>query len=246
MALIGARALVLQAFPYGDSSKILRLYCRDHGLRSVIAKGALRPRSRYGGLLEPFTEGVAHFYLKEGRDLHTLSGFDLVRSRQALGRDLGAFSGASLVAELLLRFGTEEPHPELFAAAVAALDRIVLAEPGEVVPQALAAVWEVVSLLGYRPELEACVHCGRGLVADEAARVDVDAGGTSCLRCRPSGRILDPVSRLEVLRMSRGEPLAAPPVDRGLHRALIRAFMATHLAPGHPLRSLDLFVEHLR
>lgn len=246
MPLISAHALVLQGFPYGDTSKILRLYCRDQGLRSVIAKGAQRPRSRYGGLLEPFTEGMAQFYLKEGRDLHTLGGFDLLRSRQALGRDLGAFAGASLVAELLLRFGTEEPHPQLFEAAVAALDRLAAAPPGDVPPLALGAVWEVVSLLGYQPELESCVHCGRALDPGEAARIDIDAGGASCTRCRPSGRVVDPGSRREVLAMCQGERLAAPPGDLALHRALFRAFVASHLAPGHPLRSLDLFIEHLR
>src|SRR3712207_3793122 len=124
MALVTTRALVLQAFPYSETSKVLRLYTWDHGLRSVIAKGALRPRSRYGGVLEPFTEGSATFYLKEGRDLHTLSGFDLVRSRQALGRSLTGFAGASLLAEVVIRVGTEEPHAEMYHALAEAWDAI--------------------------------------------------------------------------------------------------------------------------
>ena len=90
---------------------MLRLFTLEHGVRSVMAKGALRPKSRYGGVLEPFTEGTATFYLKEGRDLHTLSGFDLLRSRQALGRSLVGFAGASLLAEIVMRTGTEEAHP---------------------------------------------------------------------------------------------------------------------------------------
>jgi DNA repair protein RecO (recombination protein O) len=245
MPLIRDRALVLQAFPYSDTSKILRLFCVDHGLRSVIAKGAQRSKSRFGGLLEPFTEGEAQFYLREGRDLHTLSDFDLLRSRQALGRNLAAFSGASLIAELVLRFGTEEPHPELFHAAVDALDRLAGAPAADVVHTALAAVWEVVGLLGYQPELESCVHCGRQLDPEEAVRVDVEAGGAACTRCRPSGRVVDAASRREALLMSRGQRLSAPPADAGLHRALLRAFLATHLSPGHPLRSLDLFVQEI-
>lgn len=245
MPLITARTLVLQAFPYSDTSKILRLYCRDHGLRSVIAKGAQRPKSRFGGLLEPFTEGDAHFYLREGRDLHTLSGFDLLRSRQALGRNLTAFAGGSLVAELVLRFATEEPHPQLYETIVSVLDRLAEGAPEVLVPVALAGVWEVVSLLGYHPEMESCVHCGRPLGDREAARMDVEAGGAACVACRPRGRVVDAASRLEVLAMSRGEQLLAPPADRGLHRALVRAFLATHLVPGSPLRSLDLFIEQL-
>lgn len=245
MPLVRARSLVLQAFAYGDTSKILRLYTLEFGLRSAIAKGAQRPRSRYGGLLEPFTEGEAQIYLKPGRDLQTLGGFDLLRSRQALGRDLGAFAGASLVAEILLRFGTEEPHPELYASAIHTLDSIA-AEGAESAPTALAGVWELVSLLGFHPETDRCVGCGREFEEREVTRFDVEAGGTACTRCRPSGRVVDPDSRSEIARMSAGEGLTATPADPGLHRALLRAFLAAHLSSAQPLRSLDLFAEQLR
>lgn len=246
MPLVRSRSLVLQAFAYGDSSKILRLYTLDLGLRSTIAKGAQRPRSRYGGLLEPFTEGDAHFYLKDGRDLHTLGGFDLIRSRQAIGRDLGAFAGASLIAELLLRFGTEEPHPELFAAATHTLDAIIDAPTGLTATTALSGVWELVALLGFQPELEHCVGCGRELERDEPTRFDVEAGGAACTRCRTAGRVVDAASRAEIAAMSGGLAPNSLPADASLHRALLRAFLGAHLAATHPLRSLDLFVDQLR
>lgn len=246
MALVRSRALVLQGFAYGDTSKILRLYTLDYGLRSVIAKGAQRARSRYGGLLEPFTEGEAHFYLKEGRDLHTLGGFDLLRARQALGRDLTAFSGASLLSELVLRFGTEEAQPELFHLLVDSLDRLAAAPAAQTAHVALAAVWRVVSLLGYHPELETCLGCGRPFGSAEATRFDVDAGGAACTSCRPSGRVVDPGTRAQVSAMCGGDTDPLELSDRSLHRALIRAFLAAHLASERPLRSLDLFLDNVR
>jgi DNA repair protein RecO (recombination protein O) len=244
--LISTRVLILQTFPYSDTSKILRLFSLEHGLRSAIAKGALRPKSRFGGLLEPFTEGEAQLYLKEGRDLHTLGGFDLVRSRQALGRSLGAFAGASLASEIVLRFATEEPHPQLYEVLVRTLDRIAEANPPEAAQVALAGVWAMVSLLGYRPETRACIGCGRELVPEETARFDVEAGGVSCTRCRPRGRTLNGASRNELRMMVEGEPLEVPITQPGLHSALLQVFLASHLFQEHPLRSLDLFLEHLR
>ena len=246
MGLVRSRALVLQAFAYGDTSKILRLYTLDFGLRSVIAKGAQRSRSRYGGLLEPFTEGDAEFYLKDGRDLHTLGGFDLLRSRQALGRDLTAFAGASLVAELVLRFSTEEPHTALYHSAVASLDRISGAAGDEAPAVVLGAAWEVIALLGYHPELEHCVGCGRAFGADEPSRFDVEAGGAACTACRPSGRVVDAETRRQVAGMSHGGIDHPPLSDPALHRALLRAFIGAHLAGEHPLRSLDLFLGQVR
>lgn len=246
MPLIAQRALILQAFPYSDTSKILRLFCLDLGVRSVIAKGAQRAKSRYGGVLEPFTEGEAQFYLKEGRDLHTLSGFDLLRSRQALGRDLAAFAGASLMAELVLRFATEEPHPQLFHALTGALDRLAAAPTDAAAALALAGVWQVVAMLGFEPELQACVRCGGLLRPDEASRFDVEAGGVACTRCRPAGRVVNAETRQEVAQMIQGTGLPPRDSNWGLHRALLRAFILTHLAHEHPLRSLELFAELLR
>lgn len=243
MALVSTRSLVLQAFPYSETSKILRLFTREHGLRSVIAKGAQRPRSRLGGLLEPFTEGVAHFYLREGRDLHTLGGWDLVRSRQALGRDLVGFSGASLVAELVLRYATEEPHEALYATVSASLDALGEAPAERKERVALASVWAVVSLLGFAPQTEMCVGCGLPFGVEEATRFDVEGGGTACQECRRAGRLLDPASRRELAGMLAGEPpehdLACP----GAHRALLRGYLNAQLARERPLRSLELFLQ---
>src|SRR5688572_28454338 len=102
MAVQSTDAIILQVFKYGDTSKILRLLTRTAGVQSVIAKGAANRKSKYGGILEPFTEGTASYYAKDIWDLHTLGSFDLKRSRQALGADLVRFGGASLTAELII------------------------------------------------------------------------------------------------------------------------------------------------
>ena len=246
MALVTTRALVLQAFPYSETSKILRLYTWELGLASVIAKGALRPKSRYGGVLEPFTEGVATFYHKYGRDLHTLSGFDLVRSRQALGRSLAAFAGASLLSELVLRTASEEPHPEVFEALNAAWDRAAAApDPAAALRVCPAGAWMLVSLLGYEPQTDHCVVCERPLVPAEPARFDTAAGGVACVRCRTAGRLLDPASRAELHAMVRGDTPDDALANPGLHRALLRVFLEAHVQHDRPLRSLDLFLDHL-
>lgn len=247
MPPVATRAIVLQSFRYSESSKILRLYTMDHGLRSGIAKGALRPRSRFAGVLEAFTEGEALLYLKRGRDLHTLGGFDLLRSRQRIGADLGAFAGASLLAELVLRFGTEEPQPELFLLLSESLDALSTdgAPLNGRTEVAVRAAWSIVGLLGFRPMAAACVHCGRGFGPGEAVRFDAEAGGTACAGCRTGGRLLDAGSRGELERMVSGEDLEAPLARPVTHSALLRAFVLGQLGSERPLRTLDLFLQQL-
>jgi len=205
----------------------------------------MRPKSRFGGVLEPFTEGRVQFHLQDGREMHTLSGFDLLRSRQSLGRNLVSFAGASLLAELALRFATTEADPELFHLLVRELDRLGSVDEDAAAGVALAAVWQLVARLGFEPRLDACAGCGRPIGRDEASRFDVEAGGVACTLCRPQGRMVDARSRYELARMCQGVPAVDAGSDWGLHRALLRAFVTAHLSAEHRLRSLDLFVELL-
>src|SRR5438067_13695357 len=84
MALVTTPAIVLQTYRYSETSKVVRLATRDLGVQSAIAKGALRPKSRFGAGLELLSEGVAQLYFREARELHTLGAFDLVNLRRDL------------------------------------------------------------------------------------------------------------------------------------------------------------------
>ncbi len=243
--LVDDRAVILQGFPYSETSKILKLLCEGHGVRTVIAKGALRPKGRFGGVLEPFTEGRAQFRVREGRDMHTLSGFDLLRSRQAIGRNLTAFAGASLICELALRFGTTEADPELFHQVVGLLDQLAEADEESAAAIALGGVWQLISRLGYEPRLDACVGCGREIDEGEATRFHVEAGGVACTLCRPQGRMVAAASRHDLAALCMGGAGQSEGREWGFHRALLRAFVGVHLSQEHPLRSLGLFIDLL-
>jgi DNA repair protein RecO (recombination protein O) len=244
VALLPTDAIVLQCFPYGESSRIVRLLTRSAGVQSAMAKGATRPRSRYA-LMEPFAEGLASLYIRDGRDLQTLGGFDLARSRQALGRDLLRFGGASLTAELVLRTASEEVQPDLYDALSRGLDRLVEAEPAQVEVTVLAVTWHLIRVLGFSPELDACLACGA--VIDECADATFDyaAGGLRCDACARGlpGRRLPARARVALGAYTRGEPAAAA-VTQG-HWRLLSRYLEHHLLEGTPLRSLQFLATTL-
>ncbi len=243
MSLISADALVLQTFRYSESSKILRLLTRTHGVRSAMARGALRPKSRYGGILEPFTGGVASLILKDGRDLHTLTGFDLVRLHRGLGEDLLRFGGASFLGELVIRTGSEEADPTLYSRVLNAFDRLETANPEELEPVILTEAWAIATLLGFEPEVHHCVRCGRWLEEDEGGRFEFAAGGVRCEGCdddAPGPRL--PAHALSALRlMVSGE--SAPLPETAGHWALLLRFLRYHVLQGGRLRSLDFLAS---
>lgn len=246
MPLITTEALVLQSYPYSETSKILRLLTHGHGVRSVIARGALRPRSQYSGVLEAFSVGTASIYLKEGRDLHTLGGFDLIRTGQALGRDLTRFGAAALVAELVLQTASEEADPALYEQVRRALERIETTPEAALESVGLAESWALLARLGYAPIVEYCIGCERSLAEDEECAFDYAAGGPYCRDCAGgrSGRTLPAHARQALASFLRGE---AVEVERtAAHWSLLSRFLAYHLADGGTLRSLTFLTETLR
>lgn len=233
--MVSDDAIILQTFAYGETSRILRLLTLRHGVRSAMARGALRPRSRFGAL-EPFAEGVVTMHLREHRDLQTLSAFELTRSPHRLGEHLLRFGGASLLAEIILRAGSEESQPELFGAVRDAFHR--LREDPEHLLEAriLAEAWTLVDLLGFGPALEECLDCGRALDPGEETWFDHAAGAARCLDCGAGapGRALPAHARAAVRAYVRGE---APVQERmAAHWQLLRRHLEHHVTDT-PLRA---------
>jgi DNA repair protein RecO (recombination protein O) len=245
MSLITTDAIILQTYKYSDTSKILRLITRECGLQSVIAKGALRAKSPYGGVLEPFTEGQASFYAREGRDLQTLGKFELVRSRQSLGEDLMRFGGASLIAELIMRSGIEEADAHLYDAVRSSLDAIQQADRGAAESVVLGEAWALTGQLGFAPALDACISCGRVIEEAEEVTFDYAAGGVRCSACSAGtpGRALPPHARIALLKLIAGESVT---LERtGAHWRLLTRFLGHHVLEGGNLKSLAFIAETL-
>ena len=143
MPLVSTPAIVLSALRYSETSKIVRLATREHGVQSAIAKGALRPKSRFGAALQLLSEGQAQYLTKEHRELHVLTAFDLQHLHVGLAADLERYATASALAEVMLRFAPPDPHPESFDVLRDALGsseaRAGAERGGARVPAALAA-----------------------------------------------------------------------------------------------------------
>lgn len=240
--MIETSAIVLHAFDYRETSRIVRLATRDVGVVSAIARGARRPKSRFGQGLDLFTSGTAQLVLHASRDLHTLAGFDASRARGGLAASLQHFGAASALGELCLRFGTEATAG-VHDALQDGLDAIAMAAESLVAGAALSAAWRIVAELGFAPALEHCALCHREIADDEEVRFAHRAGGAVCSSCRtlvPGARALPAPARQTVRRWLAGEeaPLADALTIRA-HQRLLREFLEEHLADGRALRAFQ-------
>jgi DNA repair protein RecO (recombination protein O) len=237
--------VLLRAHAFGDTSRILRFYTRNHGLLSVMARG-VRTRSGKGSTtLDTFASGELTAYVKPQRDLHTMKDFACARARARLGTSVLRFAGASAVAELVVVHTDQEPHPEVFDALEGGLDALEEVAEDRVPAACMAGMWRVVSTFGFAPELEACIRCGAALGSADMARFDLGAGGVLCPACSLSaqGPRVGPLAR-EQLRALVGGATDVPLSHARQHLMLLADFVAFHVAP-RPLRSLAFLGEVL-
>jgi DNA repair protein RecO (recombination protein O) len=241
--LVATPAVVLRTFPYGDTSRIARLATRDLGVQSVIAKGATRPRSPFGGRLQLLSEGTAQFHYRANRDLHTLSAFDVVEQHAALAGDLRRFSAATALAELHLRTALEDPQPVVFEALTRAIRALAEAPPARVRYAALAALWHAVTVIGFGPVTDACVRCEREL--GESASFALAEGGLLCAVCgrgRGRGR-LRTADQVALRAFCAGESDTVDLPERYLiaHRRLLGRFIRRHVTDDRSLPALTFW-----
>jgi DNA repair protein RecO (recombination protein O) len=239
-------AIVLHAFNYSESSRILRLATREAGVQSVMARGARASQRRFGSAVDLFAEGEVQYEARPGRDLHTLARFDVQRSRAALGTSLERFEGASALAEVMLRVAGEDDTPEhAFDALQAGLDAIAT-DPDAAVAT-IQAIWRLLGTLGFTPALDSCVRCDEELGAELDVAFSAEAGGVLCQRCAavvPS-RPLPASARAQLrawLERAGDEGPAGPTLDlptQRAHRRLLRIFVHAHLTDGRALRAFD-------
>jgi len=249
MPLLVTEAIVLHAFDYLESSRIIRLLTREAGIQSVLARGARKSRGRYGSALDLFAEGSAQLYVKPNRELHNLAAFEINRSRNELAEEVGRFTAASTIAELALRFAGEEGSPQLYETVTEVLDRIARAAPDQTVSVGLAGCWRIVAVVGFTPELSSCALCHAPLRESDDATFSPSAGGVVCAACNAlarGGRRLPATARSAMLLWLAGEEsVSLSDAEGRSHQRLLREFLDAHMPDDRPLRAFKVW-EHER
>jgi DNA repair protein RecO (recombination protein O) len=212
-------AIVLRSIRYGEADRILHLYTAQRGRVGAIAKGARRPKSRFGGRLEPFFR--LDLLLHEGRgelltvtQVATVDGYPRLR---ASGPALGA--GARACDAVLRLLDSAEPNPpayNLLCRYLSLLDDPAIGGEAASLQTALSFRLKLALAAGFSPELGACASCGE---AEHLAGFSGAAGGVVCASCEGGAFPLsEGAHRFMVESIAR--PLAEAPDagERELHQ----------------------------
>lgn len=240
--IVRTDAIVLRAFAYGETSQIVTLLTRQHGVLGVLAKGSRRPSSRFGSTLQPMSYIQAVYYYRAGRGLQTLTETSHLARFARLRTDLERVTlglRAVEVARLVLDEG--EAHPLALEALARTLTFLDASDdnPGN------ALAWfqlRLAGLLGFTPDIQR----EDVLALDERGRLLLDSGailpgeipsglsiGPSLPATRPALRAFAILARTDL--ETAGRMRLDPEVRTEVH-TLIDAYVRTHVESTFPER----------
>ena len=179
MSLYREQGVVLRTWKLGEADRIVSLMTQGTGKVRAVAKGVRKPRSRFGGRLEPFCHVDLSLY--KGRNLDIVTQVEAVDLFGKLRSDYDRVTAGTAMLEAVDQVAEErEPAVRLFLLVVRGL-RALDAGPADPSLVLDAFLLKLLAVEGYRPALLECAVCNG---AGRHARFSAVRGGALCERCR--------------------------------------------------------------
>lgn len=247
MALVRDRCICLRKTEYSETSQILTLLARRHGITRVIAKGAHRRTkagaSKFDGGVDLLDVGDAVFSHDPARELQPLTEWSLQEGHLELRRTLRGLMLAQYAAELTGRLIEEhDPHSELFERLEYTLPELATPRREEAF---LVFQLDLLRESGYLAELSRCASCGGAIEERGPCYFSPDRGGVVCRNCEAAlpdrteidSRLLRMLQGILRLPRANGAAQRLPQLTRHQTDPINRMF-ADHIQHtlGRPLR----------
>ena len=195
MTLIKTEALILRTIPFRESSSIVKMFTREQGKISVIAKGARRLKSALSGFLEPLNYIEVIYYYKSTRNIQTLSKIDLVQSYLSDVPDIECNIFGLALLETIDKVVHDHQHDqEIFNSAIHHLG-FMNHEPETCKVVLARFLLSITDILGYRLDVNSCPRCRAQLTSA------VYNPGSAQLICMECGRHLSSGHRFAEIDM---------------------------------------------
>jgi DNA repair protein RecO (recombination protein O) len=254
MSLHKTNAVILRNSRSGESSLLVYCYLKDGGRVNLLAKGARNPKSAMVGKLEPFGYVELLYYQSDPEKLGMISQAEVIRNNQEIAGDIRRFSYASGVVEALEALAPRgESNDEIFSLLHKTLYQLNYCHGSKLDFYFFAFLLKLMTISGFRPELNRCVKTGADLGDDDEALFSAEQGGVvSPGAADPSGRyfklnrgvrrVLNLILSTDIDKLS-GVNFSAG--QKNLVRALVLKFMAVHTERAPALTSLD-FLDRIK
>jgi len=168
--------IIIGSVDYKESSKILKVFSKELGIISVMARGAKRPNSKMQNLTSLFT--IAKLDLIRRNDFYYLDDGQIISINEHLRLDIKNIYSAELCIQFVEKTLMEAQIDKYVYLLLIKTIRF-LAETKNKNRLISMFVIKYMSMIGYRPQLKSCVVCGKH--ASKEIGFSMDYGGITCL-----------------------------------------------------------------
>ena len=186
--------IIISETPYGDTSKIINVFTKEHGIIGVMAKGAKSMKSKLRAVSSKFTYGYFHIYYKENK-LSQLIAVDIIDNLNKIKTDLTLIGYLSYITELTSQVYKQNNELAIYDLYINGVKKI---NEG-LTPSIITNILEIkyLDFLGIGLNLDCCVNCGN---TTNIVTLDPDQGGFICSNCYQNEKIIDSKT-IKLIRM---------------------------------------------
>ena len=216
-------AYILQHKPYRETSLILEVFSRDHGLISVMAKGVRKSKSKTAGVLLPFS--LLNLSYLDRHDLKLLVDVEFQMHHEL--SKLSLYCGF-YVNELIQRFlHKHDANPNLFERYQRALVELAMFDGADLETSLRRFELDLLEQAGYAVLLNIDAKTGSPVEAELLYSYRADEGMVEDAQGHIQGATL--------IALTKGNTLVVPEQQQQA-KHLLRLMLAPHLQ-GRPLKS---------
>lgn len=179
-----AKAIVLNRQPYRENDSRVTVYSLEYGKLILVARGTGSIKSKMAGHIEPFC--LSDFMIVRGRRYNYIGGVASRNCYSSIKSDLIKLQIAGQITRVFSRMIKEnEPQSDLFFLLSNFLEFL----NNNFIKEELCDFFiysfmlKMLVNLGYEPELQSCVICGKKL-EPEGNGFDISHGGLVCITCQ--------------------------------------------------------------
>lgn len=185
--------IIIKETSYSETSKLITLITKEHGVINLLAKGAKTIKSPLRSGTTLLTHAYFNIMYKESK-LSTLKEVNIINYYKNIKKDINKISYATYILELVEQVVKQTNNEEAFEILKSALKKI----EENINPLVITNILELKCLnyLGVMPILDKCAVCGNKNIIT----VSADQGGYLCKNCRTNETITDEKT-IKLIRM---------------------------------------------
>lgn len=187
--------IIIRERDYGETSKILDVLTKEHGIIGVISKGSKKMKSSLSGVSNRLTYGIFHIYYKEDK-LSNLSGVDVINPFINIKNNVINIAFSTYLSELVSQVVKQtHKYDEIYDLFINSLLKINENYDPLVITNILEL--KLLSYLGVSPVLDKCSNCGK---TNDIVTISSYHNGLLCRNCRTNEKLLN-IKAIKMIRM---------------------------------------------